>query len=201
MESHDIFLVFVEGSEGNEEAYAEWFSGTHMSDMLGLPGVLSAKAYRLASLDGGEIPAQLCAIYDTVDGPGILDTIAAAKGTDALPASELQGRMTWRVLEGCEAKAFGKEPPAPDVLICMFGGPFIDEIDAHLYQWLCSNPQGIGAVRQTRLSPVQPSRGSEYGSVLLVDLTSSADPSYLAQAIADHRSAADSRFLLARPSG
>ena len=200
MDSHDIFLVFVGGAQGHEEAYAEWFAGTHMSDMAQLSGVVSARAYRLESLDGEAVPAQLCAIYETIDGPEILNTIAAAKGTDALPASDIQGKMIWRVLEGLEARDYGNEGHASSELICMFGGPYDEEADSRLLQHLCEH-QGIGTIRQTRLSPAQPARGSEFGSILFVQIESACDPSLLTTDIARIRPTSELRFLLASPLG
>lgn len=201
MESHDIFLVFVEGSEGNQDAYAEWFGKEHMADMMGLPDVISASAYRLETLDGQPIPAQLCAIYETGDGPGILATVAATKGTDALPASDIQGRMTWRVLEGTRASGIAQSSGGNTELICMFGRPWDEGEEARLWQWLCDQSQHTVAMRLTRLSPVQPSRGSEYSTVLFATLSPSADAVQLANAIDKFMAVPGSRFLLARQFG
>ena len=52
MAGHDVFLVFVEGHEGRQDEYARWFAGTHMADMLRLPGVISASAFGLESIIG-----------------------------------------------------------------------------------------------------------------------------------------------------
>ena len=199
MAGHDIFLVFVEGRDGSRDEYAKWFATSHMSDMCQLPGVISANAFRLASLEGGSVPAQLCAIYETGDGTAILDTIAAAKGTAALPISDIQGPMTWRVLEGVRV---WQRPPvsAPgSELICMFGGPWDDLAEQRIWEWLCSIRTSFRAIRQTRLSPVQPSRGSEYSAVLFLSINEHSDADHLARAIADKRAAPFAKFLLATP--
>ncbi len=70
-----------------------------MADMRRLPGVNRAFAGHLRSLDDEPSPAQLCGYYETPDCGELLSTIAANKGTAALPASDLQGVMVWRVLE------------------------------------------------------------------------------------------------------
>lgn len=60
MDGGEIFLVFVDGKPGHDEAYADWFCGKHMADMHRLPGVLSAFAGHLLSLDGAPSPAGPC---------------------------------------------------------------------------------------------------------------------------------------------
>lgn len=201
VKARDIFLVFVEGREGCQQQYADWFAGAHMADMRALPGVGSASAFRLEALDAEPVPAQLCAIYETGDGPGLLNTIASTKGTAALPASALQGPMTWRVLRGERASGIASASESAAQLICMFGGAWDGDGEARLWHWLGDHAQGLLAMRQTRLSPVQPSRGSEYSGVLFLALAHSADPAHLAQSIAVTRSAPFARFLVAHPMG
>lgn len=199
--AHDVFLVFVDGREGREDEYADWFAGAHMGDMLHLPGVISAKAYQLEGLCGMAAPARLCAIYETDDGPAILDTIAAAKGTAALPVSAVQGAMTWRVLQRVRAHQFAPAQEAARELICMSGGAWDETAEQNLWDKVCANPDGILALRQTRLSPVQPSRGSEYSGVWFLTIADWCEPERLAQTIGAIRAAPDPRFLLAQPLG
>jgi hypothetical protein len=165
--AEDVFLVFVEGKPGREAAYAAWFAGSHMADMRALPGVRSAHAFRLGGA-GGPPPAELCAIYEFADGPGVLDTIARSKGTPALPASEDQGRMTWRLFEtvGCWPQAL--LPADGDVVLALLETPRgavppqLTEIAAAVAAY------GARYVRALSLSPAQPSRGAEYGAGLVV---------------------------------
>lgn len=199
MEPRDIFLVFVEGKQGHHDAYARWFAGAHMADMARLPGVLSASAFRLEALDGQDVPARFCAIYETHDGAHLLQSIAAAKGTDALPVSDLQGAMTWRVLEGrrtCQSAA-----PRADVaeLMCMFAPPWDAAAEDRAWDRLCDAPDGIARQRQTRLSPVQPARGSDFASVLFVTLDRPDDAAALAATAVAAHGASEVRLLLAVP--
>ncbi len=196
---HELFMVFVGGKPGLEEDYAAWFTGEHMADMKRLPGVDSARAYRLRALDGQPVPAGLCAVYETLSGAQLLQTIAAGKGTDALPASLIQGAMIWRVLETVRrSEAHGEG--AHRVLICMFAGEWDGAEEERLWEWLGSSGLPILEARQTRISPVQPARGREFGGVLFLSLAGEANADEVTSAIRSQRDAAASRFLLAAPA-
>jgi len=195
---HELFMVFVGGKPGLEQDYAAWFTGEHMGDMERLPGVESANAYRLGALDGQPVPASLCAVYETLSGARLLQTIATSKGTDALPVSLIQGAMIWRVLETVrrsEARSDAKHR----VLICLFGGEWDGAEEERLWDWLGGSALPIVEARQTRISPVQPGRGREFGGVLFLTLAGDADAGEVVSAIRERREAAGSRFLLACP--
>ena len=188
MAQSDVFLVCVDGKPGHEEAYAKWFCGAHMADMRKLPGVSRAFGGRLRALDGAPPPAQLCGYYETPDCGELLNTIAANKGTAALPASDLQGVMVWRVLETVGTQG---EPPSSeaDILICLFPG----EPDTAS---LCADLP-VAAARLTRIGALQPARGREYSTVLFLGLPAGTDPAAIATSVATGYGKEGARFLLA----
>ena len=192
MDGSDVFLVFVDGKPGHEENYADWFGGEHMADMRRLPGVARAFAGKLSALDGEPPPAQLCGYYETPDCGELLSTIAASRGTPALPASDLQGRMVWRVLE---TTALHGEWPEPQdfvqVLICMF--------TAAPDEFSIADLPIVGA-RWTRIGAIQPARGREHAAVLFLMLPEGIDPAAIAAMIAQWSGASGARFLLAGPA-
>jgi hypothetical protein len=164
----DLFLVFVEGEPGREAAYRAWFAGRHMADMRALPGVSSAHAYAFA--EGGDpAPAELCAIYEFGDGPAVLETIGRTKGTDALPQSDDQGRMVWRLFQTVESRPAGALPVGREVILALIGASR-DAPDEPALRRACAAmiEEGATYARGLRLSPAQPARGSEYGAGLLV---------------------------------
>lgn len=198
---HELFMVFVDGKPGFEQDYADWFTGVHMADMERLPGVESACAFQLQSLDDEPAPAGLCAVYETASGAQLLQTIAASKGTDALSVSEIQGPMVWRVLETVYRWNEGDAAEYSDrVMLCMFGGEWDDDAESALRDWLVSGALPISEARLTRISPVQPARGREFGSVLFLHLKPEVDEAALLSAIKDRLSSPASRFLLAWPA-
>jgi hypothetical protein len=164
----DVFLVFVEGREGRRAPYAAWFAGGHMADMRALPGVASAHAFRLSAADG-PAPAELCAIYEFAAGPAVLDTIGRVKGTGALPHSEDQGRMVWRLFETLGRWPDGALPEGAPLAIVLIEAPRdTEDLTPLLTAGASLAAQGAAYVRTLRLSPAQPARGSEYGAALLV---------------------------------
>lgn len=44
-----LYFVFGNAREGQDEAYNEWYDNTHLPEVLGVPGVLSAQRYTLAT--------------------------------------------------------------------------------------------------------------------------------------------------------
>jgi hypothetical protein len=159
----DVFVVFVEGKPGREAAYRSWFSGSHMADMRALPGVASAHAYRLEAPEGRP-PAELCALYEFAAGPAVLDTIGRAKGGPALPHSEDQGRMVWRLFETLQAWPAEALPDGP-VVLALLETPRSASL---LQVGEALRAAGAAHVRALGLSPAQPARGSEFKSALLV---------------------------------
>lgn len=158
----DVFLVLVEGRPGREAAYAEWFAGEHMADMRALPGVGSAHAFRKAE----PAPTQLCALYEFGDGPTVLETIGRSKGTPALPHSEDQGRMTWRLFETVLRRPATPLPEDGEVVVDLVEGP---RETAKALAPVAEAVLAAGATyaRVLRLHPAQPARGSEYGAALI----------------------------------
>ncbi|MFG3615717.1 hypothetical protein [Nocardia sp. NPDC047654] len=58
-------LVFSTPRDGMDAEYDEWYAGTHIPQMLAVPGVLSCTRHRLIRGDAGE--ARYLAVYD-IDG-------------------------------------------------------------------------------------------------------------------------------------
>jgi hypothetical protein len=194
--SEDVFLVFVEGKPGREAAYAAWFAGPHMADMRALSDVRSAHAFRLADA-GGRPPAELCAVYEFADGPGVLDLIGRSKGGPALPQSDDQGRMTWRLFETAGAWPQAPLPADGDLVLALLetprgkAPPQLAGIAAALLA------EGARHVRALSLSPIQPSRGSEFGAGLIVAWgPAAADPFRTLADQLDERLPAVARTLL-----
>jgi len=199
--AEDVFLVFVQGKPGREGAYAAWFEGGHMADMRALPGVNSAHAFRLAQTSGPP-PAELCAIYEFADGPAVLDLIGRSKGTDALPHSEDQGRMVWRLFETRQAWPDVAMPTGRDMVIALIGSPRGETDQALLLEaGAALAAAGARYVRALSLSPVQPTRGSEFGLALIVsaDLGTAATIDAVADQLAGCFAGMPTEILVAAP--
>jgi hypothetical protein len=47
---NSILLVFSNPADGQEDAYNEWYDGTHVPDVLAVPGVIAAQRYEVAPM-------------------------------------------------------------------------------------------------------------------------------------------------------
>lgn len=47
-----LWLVLTNPAPGKEAAYNEWYDGRHVADTLAIPGFLSARRYKVTSIDG-----------------------------------------------------------------------------------------------------------------------------------------------------
>ena len=78
---------------GQEAEYNRWYDGQHISDLLAIPGVKSAKRYkRVAQLHGDE-PSDFLAIYDIEcdDAGTFLAVFGQAAGNFVLTESIIPG--------------------------------------------------------------------------------------------------------------
>lgn len=89
--ANNIFVVFTNPVEGDEDAYNDWYTNTHLPDVLKIPGVKSAARYKLADIQmvDQDCKFRYLAIYDldTDDLTSVRDEIVARIGTDRMQAS------------------------------------------------------------------------------------------------------------------
>ena len=59
-------IAFNNPVEGREDEYNDWYSNTHLADVLRVPGFLAGQRFRLASVQkpGTPQPWQYAAVYD-----------------------------------------------------------------------------------------------------------------------------------------
>jgi hypothetical protein len=87
-------LVFSNPVEGREDEYNEWYDGTHLGDVVRVPGVVSAARYAFESTSYGEATAAPTAhryvtIYELDRDPEeVLAEMGARAGTPEMPRSE-----------------------------------------------------------------------------------------------------------------
>lgn len=86
------FFGFTNPVPGREDEYNEWYDNTHLSDLLKIPGILSAQRYRLTDeqRSPGPCPYKYLAVYDCeADHVGsIIAELAARSGTADMPISD-----------------------------------------------------------------------------------------------------------------
>ena len=60
------FVVYSNPVEGREEEYNDWYSNRHLKDLLAIPGVISARRFKLSGsqIRGAVQAYRYLAIYD-----------------------------------------------------------------------------------------------------------------------------------------
>lgn len=43
-----VFIVHTNATDGHEEEFDRWYNGTHLGDIVAVPGIVRARRYRLA---------------------------------------------------------------------------------------------------------------------------------------------------------
>jgi len=60
-----VFVVLTNPTEGNEDDFNEWYTNEHLTDVLKLPGFLSAQRFRFAPKDPVQTaPYRYLALYE-----------------------------------------------------------------------------------------------------------------------------------------
>ncbi len=59
-------VVYSSPLEGREQEYNDWYSNQHLKDLLAIPGVISARRFKLSGTQIGQVAQsyQYLAIYD-----------------------------------------------------------------------------------------------------------------------------------------
>jgi hypothetical protein len=84
-------IAFNNPVEGREDEYNDWYSNTHLADVLKTPGFLTGQRFRLAPAQkaGSEQRWKYAAVYECEadHAQQLLDGLAARLGTPAMPIS------------------------------------------------------------------------------------------------------------------
>lgn len=93
-------LVLTNAVEGVEDVYNDWYSNTHLADVVKITGFTGAQRFRSAIPMSGEPFYKYCAIYDVeTDNPqAVLEGLNAAAGTPAMELSDALHPQVYSVL-------------------------------------------------------------------------------------------------------
>lgn len=74
--TNPALMVFTSPEDGQEAEYNEWYTNTHLAEVLEIPGIVAAQRWKVAD-QPGELPAhRYLAIYELDERPAT-DIIAA----------------------------------------------------------------------------------------------------------------------------
>ena len=85
-------MVLTNPVEGREEAFNDWYTNTHIKDVVEVPGIIAAQRFKLAGAQLGPAPHpwSYLALYD-VETDNLEQTAAALReraGTSAMVMSD-----------------------------------------------------------------------------------------------------------------
>ncbi|MBS7700254.1 MULTISPECIES: DUF4286 family protein [unclassified Chelatococcus] len=87
-----LFVVLANAKDGQEEEFNDFYSNTHIPDVLKVPGMKSAERFVLAGPQRMSIPSpfKYLAIYqvETDDLASVAADIAERSGTEAMPTNQ-----------------------------------------------------------------------------------------------------------------
>jgi len=100
MTMKNVLIVLSNPSEGSEDAYNDWYTNTHLDEVVSIPGFVSAQRYKLTDAQIAGFPASehtYLAIYEVEGDPAdafdqLVDELQS--GRMALPDSIEQATIS-----------------------------------------------------------------------------------------------------------
>lgn len=91
--TRQLFLVWTDAVQGQDAKFNDWYTNTHLADVLKIPGIVAAQRFEMVSglpLPGEQQSRKYLAIYeletDNIDNT--LEKLNAAAGTSAMPLTD-----------------------------------------------------------------------------------------------------------------
>jgi hypothetical protein len=110
------YICFTKATPGNEEAFHEWYDDQHLADCAKVPGVVSAKRYRLlygvglgSVVQDSEFNSVALYELETDDPVAVAREMSRRAGTEVMPLSAACDRDA---SVKYVALAAGEHPPA-----------------------------------------------------------------------------------------
>jgi hypothetical protein len=91
------YVILTQAVQGMQDEFERWYDEVHLKDVLKVPGIVSAKRYRIVRLQAEDLGAPLwcsLAVYEmeTDDPDQVLARIRALAGTEAMPLTDALNR-------------------------------------------------------------------------------------------------------------
>lgn len=75
--TNPALMVFTSPTDGQEPEYNEWYTNTHLAEVLEIPGIVAAQRWKVADHQVDELPEhRYLAVYELDERPAA-DVIAA----------------------------------------------------------------------------------------------------------------------------
>ncbi len=100
-----VLIALGNPVKGKEKQFDEWYESQHMVDCLNVPGVVSARRYRIDQEMTGPVPYQFAAIYEIEGDPtAVMKELGARVGTKLMTMSEALDTKSGAILLGAVTK-------------------------------------------------------------------------------------------------
>lgn len=93
-----VLIAFTNPVEGQEDVYHDWYNTTHISEILSVPGILSARRFKIKMADVKGGPAwKFVAIYE-VETDNLGETLKTLGATTGEVISALDQSMSGTIV-------------------------------------------------------------------------------------------------------
>ena len=92
-------VVFSGPVEGREDEYNDWYTNRHLDDVLRIPGIVSARRYKVAPGQGPSRPYLALYNVETDDIGGVFAEMGRRANTDIMPISDAMEDPTMTIFE------------------------------------------------------------------------------------------------------
>ncbi len=95
-----VLVVLSNACDGEDDAFNGWYDGTHLGDVLGLPGFEAAQRFKLSDgqMTRGDLPYGYLAIYevDAEDTESAANILRAGSGSmEISPSLDRSRTVAW----------------------------------------------------------------------------------------------------------
>ena len=67
--TNPYLLVFTNPADGQDAEYNDWYTGTHLAEVLQVPGIVAAQRWRVSNESAAAPPQRSLATYELDDRP------------------------------------------------------------------------------------------------------------------------------------
>jgi hypothetical protein len=115
------YICFTKATPGEEEAFHDWYDAQHLADCVNVPGVISAKRYRLlygvglgSVVKDSEFNSVALYELETDDPVAVAREMSARAGTEVMPLVSACDRDASVKYVAIAAREIGPDRDAPD---------------------------------------------------------------------------------------
>lgn len=107
MAGREALIALVNSVEGRDEEFRTWYWGTHIPEVLALPGFVDARTMRLTEEPGGAAPFRYATVYEIAGSAADARNLMFTSGLGMSDAMDLSAMIVAPFADGVPAPAPG----------------------------------------------------------------------------------------------